>query len=461
MQAGAWLGVALLCLALVACAPTPGNGRDPASRDALPRSVLLPAMKTFKTRHLVPPRRANRDIMRDFLDLSFAMESGRTLPYFSRFEEPVTVRLVGAPSALLAKDLDRLIERLQTEAGLDIRRVSDGDAHITIEVVSGARIRRHVPTAACFVVPNISRLSDYRAARRQGRTDWTRIVTRERAAIFVPRDSSPQESRDCLHEELAQALGPLNDLYRLADSVFNDDNMHGVLTGFDMLIMRAYYAPELSTGMTRSQVATRLPAILGRLNPQGDRIATRDLPPTPRAWTRAIQTALDRGTDAAARRAAAERALRIAEAADIADHRRAFSHFALGKLAPADAPEFAQQQFVAADAFYRRTPGADEQRAHVAVPLASTALGEGRADDALMRLDGHLDVAYRHENAGLLATLFMLRADALDMTGQEEAAHRVRLDSLGWARYGFGLSVAVPVAKIRAGHREANRKGSR
>jgi len=142
--------------------------------------------------------------------------------------------------------------------------------------VRRAQIRRHVPTAACFVVPNISRLSDYRQARRLSRTDWTQIRTRERIAIFVPGDSSPQEARDCLHEELAQALGPLNDLYRIADSVFNDDNIHAVLTGFDMLILRAYYAPELSSGMTRADVAARLPAILGRLNPQGDRIASRD-----------------------------------------------------------------------------------------------------------------------------------------------------------------------------------------
>ena len=28
--------------------------------------------------------------------------------------------------------------------------------------------------------------------------------------VFVPADASPQELRDCLHEELAQALGPLN-----------------------------------------------------------------------------------------------------------------------------------------------------------------------------------------------------------------------------------------------------------
>ena len=49
-------------------------------------------------------------------------------------------------------------------------------------------------------------------------------------AVFLPGDVSPQEIRDCLHEELAQALGPVNDLYRLTDSVFNDDNFNTVLT---------------------------------------------------------------------------------------------------------------------------------------------------------------------------------------------------------------------------------------
>jgi hypothetical protein len=66
-------------------------------------------------------------------------------------------------------------------------------------------------------------------------------------AVFIPSDVSPQEVRDCLHEEVAQALGPLNDLYRLPDSVFNDDNFHAVLTGFDMLILRTYYDAELPT----------------------------------------------------------------------------------------------------------------------------------------------------------------------------------------------------------------------
>jgi len=434
---------------LAACAPGHDSDRGPAARAAMPQPGTLPEMKVFSGTRPEPPQRANRDILRDFLDLSFQMESGRALPYFSRFEGPVTVRLTGAPPATLVTDLDRLIGRLRTEAGLDIRRVTNGDANITIEAVSRARIRRSVPTAACFVVPNVSRLAEYRQARRLSLTDWTQVRTRTKIAIFLPADSSPQEARDCLHEELAQALGPLNDLYRIADSVFNDDNVHAVLTGFDMLILRAYYSPELSPGMTRAEVAARLPAILGRLNPQGDRIASRDPTPTPRAWTEAIQTALGPGTRPAGRRAAAARALRIAEAEGLADHRRGFSHFALGKLLQAEDPEAAQAQFIAADQFYRRSPGTDLHRAHVAVQLASNALAEGRTDDALTLLDRYQGVAERHENAALLATLLMLRADALQIMGRAEAAHRVRLDSLGWARYGFGSGVEIPNARQR------------
>lgn len=76
--------------------------------------------------------------------------------------------------------------------------------------------------------------------RRTPTVDWTKLERRDRAAVFVRFDVAPQEIRDCLHEELAQALGPLKDLYRLSDSVSNDDNIHAVLTSFDMLILRAY-----------------------------------------------------------------------------------------------------------------------------------------------------------------------------------------------------------------------------
>ena len=42
----------------------------------------------------------------------------------------------------------------------------------------------------------------------------------------------------------------------------------------------------------------------------------------------------------------------------------------------------------------------------------------------------------------------MLRAEALNMSGRASEARQVRMDSLGWARYGYGADWAVR-AKLR------------
>ncbi|RKF15441.1 DUF2927 domain-containing protein [Roseovarius spongiae] len=435
-----------VCLMLGACMP--GPSRDVTSRAATATEGGMPVMRSFPASRPTAPARANSDIARDFIDLAMQLESGRALPVLTRFEGPITVRVTGAAPPTLMPDLGRLLHRLRAEAGIDIRQVAANDANITIEAVTRAEIRRNLPEAACFVAPNISRLSQYRAARRKRLTNWSGLTTRRRVAIFVPNDSSPQEARDCLHEELAQALGPLNDLYRLPDSVFNDDNVHTVLTGFDMLILRAFYAPELQSGMSRRAVMARLPAILARLNPRGETIAPRPASTTPRAWIRAVQTALGPGAGPAARRAAAQDAVRIAQTAGWTDHRRGFSHFALGRLTRSTDPDFAHEQFRFADAFYRRSPGAALHRAHAAAQLASHAITEGRGEAALRLLAPHVAIAQTHENAALLASLMMLRAEALDLTGRASEARAVRLDSIGWARYGYGADWAVR-AKLR------------
>lgn len=439
------LCTALALLAgLAGCAPAPAPTTQRLATDAAP----LPAARGFPGRAGVPAARANADIARDFLDLAFRLESGETLPALTRFEEPVTLRLTGRPGPGLSGDLDRLLARLRGEAGLDIRRVSGGRAAITVEAVPRARIRSVLPEAACFVVPEVSSLSEYLAARRSGLKSWADLDRRARVAIFVPGDASPQEARDCLHEELAQALGPLNDLYRLPDSVFNDDNIHAVLTGFDMLILRAHYAPELANGMSRGEVAARLPALLARLNPAGERVAPRPLPPTPADWVEAIRTALGPGAGRAERRAAAAQAVRIAEAEGWRDHRRAFAHFALGRVTQQAAPARARAAFARAEAIYAGLPDTALHRTFVGAQRAAYALAEGDAARVRAIAEAHLPVAARHENAMLLATLLMLRAEALDMQGQGADARAVRLDSLGWARYGFGRD-AVVRAKLR------------
>ncbi|MDG4648115.1 DUF2927 domain-containing protein [Roseibacterium sp. SDUM158017] len=435
----------LACLvALGACAPTvPASGVAERRMDALPGD--LPAMNRFTGAQPDAPSRSNAEIAADFLDLGFAMESGRPIERMSRFEGPITVAVNGTAPASLLADLDALVARLRAEAGIDIRRTdaADGPAGITIETLPRARMQRVVPQAACFVVPRVSSWAEFRRARSGRDLDWTTLATRERVAVFIPGDVSPQEVRDCLHEEVAQALGPLNDLYRLPDSVFNDDNFHAILTGFDMLILGAYYDDALSSGMTRTEVASRLPAILARLNPRGERRAGAAVRPTSRAWIEAIETALGPGASEARRIQSAERAVTIAHNAGWRDTRLGFSHFALGRLTLSRDADRSVAAFQTAAAIFERVAPGGIQSAHVDMQLAAFSLSAGRPDEALRLTERALPAAMKAQNAALLSTLQMIRAEALGATGRSAEGRVVRLDSLGWGRYGFGSNAAV------------------
>jgi len=430
-----------LIAALSACMPAAMTELPERRSAALPQD--LPVMNRFGTPQVDPPTRSNAAIAQDFLALSFQMESGRQIPRLSRFEGPISISVAdGAPVSLIG-DLDALIGRLNREAMIDIRRITSGQANITIETMPRARMQRVVPQAACFVVPRVTSWADFRGSRTSRDLDWTTLEIREHIAVFIPSDVSPQEVRDCLHEEVAQALGPLNDLYRLPDSVFNDDNFNAVLTGFDMLILRTYYDPALRSGMTRTEVAAALPGILSRLNPRGNTASTASISETPRAWIDAVEAALGPGTSDAGRIAAANRAVAIAQTQGWNDTRSGFSWFALGRLTLARDPNMARAAFTEAAAIFERTSPDGIHLAHVQMQLAAFALAQGDADSALQLTGAAMPAATQAQNASLLSTILMIRAEALDDLDRTSEARALRLDSLAWGRYGFGANGAV------------------
>ena len=420
---------------LAACTPTP-----PVSQPtrAAPMDSSLPAMRTFGAPVRMPLTRSNMSIAQDFLDLAFKMESGRSLPIFTRFEGPITVRVAGHYNDQLVTDLLKLTRRMQTEAGVNIFVNNAPNAAITVEAVPRSELNRVVPGAACFVVPRVSGWQEFLAMRRTPAVDWATVTTREKATVFVPSDVSPQETRDCLHEELAQAIGPLNDLYRLSDSIFNDDNMHAVLTSFDMLVLRAFYSPELRSGMSRQQVAEVLPGLLARLNPAGERGTASRTSSTSRDWIDLMEYALSSSNGLAQRQQVSERAINLTRAFGWNDIREGFANFVYGRLNVTNNPQAAYAAFLAADQAYRADPGARVQRAHVAVQLAAYTLSHGRDQETLAIANEAIPIATAYENASLLATLMMFKAEALENLGYRNEAQQVRLDSLGWARYGFG-----------------------
>lgn len=406
----------------------------------LPLADPLNAPASAPARATLP---SNAVLARDFMELSFALESGRPLPRFTRFEGPITVSLAGKVHPVAPRELERLVARLRSEAHIPISVGASTNGHISVEFLPRAEMKRQVPNAACFVVPGVSNWQDYLANRRTARTDWTQLARRERMTVFVPSDSTPQEVRDCLHEEVSQALGPVNDLYRLPDTVWNDDNFHTTLTRYDMTILRAYYAPQIWSGMSQPEVLAAMPRVLAQVNPAGGPVKALHENPTPAAYVRAINRALGGVSSLGARKAAAREAIAISASQGWTDTRAAFGWFVLGRLELPTSSTAATNAFINAGTIYRRIPGAGIQAAHVDMQLAAYALSSGRAQDAIQLVNRSLSAALNGENAALMATLYMIRAEAYDQLGNIAQARQARLDMAQWARYGFGSDAAV------------------
>lgn len=403
-------------------------------------------MKQFPDRPIkLGVARSNVDIFNEFLDLTFSLESGQDIQRMTRFEGPVTVALTGQHAPIVARDLDRLMARIRNEAGIQISRVSGAaEANIVVEGISKRQLRRAAPNAACIVVPRVSSWQQFRRARFSRLGDWSSLRERERVAIFMPTDISPQDARDCLHEELAQALGPLNDLYRLPDSVYNDDNFNIVLSAYDMLILRITYAPELRSGMAKHEVAAVLPKVLSRVNPAGASVPARGLPRTSQAWTKAIETALGVSTNPQDRRAAATRAVTLAQREGYDDHRLGFAYYARGRVSAASDPENAAKDYARAYAIFVNEFGPLAiHTAQTGLQMASLAMSSAQFKQALEFIEPSVIAARRAENGRLLFSLLAMKAEIFKIGGRIEESRALQREAVAWGRYGIRSAAEI------------------
>ena len=80
-------------------------------------------------------------------------------------------------------------------------------------------------------------------------------------AIALIRAELPDLLRlSCIHEEIAQGLGPANDSPEARPSIFNDDDEFALLTSHDELLLKMLYDPRMKVGMSASdgQAAARI-----------------------------------------------------------------------------------------------------------------------------------------------------------------------------------------------------------
>ena len=82
-------------------------------------------------------------------------------------------------------------------------------------------------------------------------------------AIALIRSEQPElMRRSCIHEELAQGLGLVNDSATARPSIFNDDEEFAFLTSHDEELLRLLYHPSLRPGLTLTQARPLIERIL-------------------------------------------------------------------------------------------------------------------------------------------------------------------------------------------------------
>lgn len=181
-----------------------------------------------------------------------------------RWQQPIRVSLTfGASVAPDRKATDQArvasyLARLSSLTGLPIR-LSDVNPNFFIYFVNEDERAGIVPTIAAkshdFSPANASGLINLPQStyclvytQSQGNND---IYTQ---AFAVVRAENPDLMRlSCIHEEIAQALGLVNDSPQARPSIFNDNQEYALLTRQDEMMLRMLYNPALRPGMTEDE----------------------------------------------------------------------------------------------------------------------------------------------------------------------------------------------------------------
>ncbi len=133
--------------------------------------------------------------------------------------------------------------------------------------------------------------------------------------------------------------------------------------------------------------------------------------------------------------------MRLAAAMRPVDHRLGVSLLTLGRLSLRRDADEAARHFAEAYRLFRAQFGTHDVRtAQAGVHVAALALGTREFETAIALADLHVPTARAGQNAVLIAGFLSIKAQALYDLGDLEGAQAVRLDSLRWARYGFGDS---------------------
>lgn len=169
-------------------------------------------------------------------------------------------------------DIRGLAGRLSTLTGLPVSLVDeDPNFRIAIDNSSerttlGVRLRAFMPGVSAGAVRSATEMkADVYCtvfSHMAGKSG-----TYDRAFVVIRGELPDLLRRTCLHEEIAQGFGLINDSPQARPSIFNDNEEYALLTRQDELMLKMLYDPRLRPGMTLSEARPIVDIIAAGLMP--------------------------------------------------------------------------------------------------------------------------------------------------------------------------------------------------
>ncbi|PPB80239.1 Protein of unknown function (DUF2927) [Albidovulum inexpectatum] len=299
------------CLALAACEEAPIAPRDrlaaeppaqsqpaqpePSAESAAERRYYARIQENYLARGLL---RGNdriedapfdaEDLARNFLRIAFFDEfverDGKLVAEpregrLQRWEGPVRLSVEFGPSVDEAQRradlaaIDAYAARLARLTGLRISRSDWRPNHLVLILNSDERkealdrIRAFAPAISPAALQSVRDMARQTYCTVIALSDDTSHVYV--SAVTVIRAELAYRMRlACIHEELAQSLGLVNDSPHARPSIFNDNEEFALLTPQDELMLRILYDPRLRPGMTLAEAEPIVRQIARELLPE-------------------------------------------------------------------------------------------------------------------------------------------------------------------------------------------------
>ncbi len=214
----------------------------------------------------------------EFSERGGRLVAGGSLGLLHRWQKPVRLSLEFGPSVPLAQrgrdraDVAAYAARLSRLTGLPVRLVSDNPNFVVL--IQSPAERRQAAARIMGFAPGTSRAALNSALALKpdiyctvfSYSSGSRPVY-DRALAVIRSELPPLMRRACLHEEIAQGLGLVNDSPGARPSIFNDTEEFALLTRQDELMLRILYDPRLRPGMTLDAARPIIETIAAELLP--------------------------------------------------------------------------------------------------------------------------------------------------------------------------------------------------